>query len=125
MNPTEIAQTIQEQLKQFLGMPVIWSWGQSALQAVSGEQLKHLGISGLGGLKFKVNGMHHKGHVLVSLNFADTYDVYICSIRKDTMTVKEKLEGLYLDEFGTWIDEQVELVEDYTTAEILQDLHKI
>jgi len=113
MNERAIAQTIQTQLKQSLGMPVIWSWGQSALQILNSGQLKLLGVEGLGALKFKVNGNHHKGHVLVSLNFSDTYDVYICSIRNDKMDIKEEISGLYFDEFGTWIDDKIEMIEEY------------
>ena len=119
MNNTLIANTIQQQLKQFLGMPIIWSWGQSALQAVNQEQLKSFDIDGLGALKFKVNGIHHKGHVLVVLNFSDTYDVYICSIRNGTIKIKDKEMGLYLDQFGTWIDEKVEKVEKYTKEQLM------
>jgi hypothetical protein len=110
----QIAQTIQQQLIGTVGRSVVWSWGQSALQAMTGEQAQSLGIdNSLGALKFRVNGHHHKGNVIVSLNGLDTYDIFICSVRKGKMTVKEQSLGRYFDEFGTWIDEQVEKVEAY------------
>ena len=115
MNERQIAQTIQNQLKQTLGMSVIWSWGQTALQMMSAENCSSLGIeNSLGALKFKVSGHHHKGHVIVSLNGMDTYDVFICNVRKGQMIVKEQSLGRYCDEFGTWIDEQIEKVPEYS-----------
>jgi len=111
----EIAQTIQSQLMGTVGRGVVWSWGQQALQAMSGEQAIELGIeNSIGALKFKVSGHHHKSHVIVSLNGIDTYDVYICTVRGGKMNVKASQEGLYFDEFGTYIDEQVEKVPAYS-----------
>ena len=111
-----IAKTIQNQLIQTLGQGVLWSWGQTALQSLTAEDLNGLNINnGEGALKFKVNGHHHKGHVLVVLNGADTYDVYICSIHNSLMTIKDEARGLYFDEFGKWIDEKVEYVEEYAS----------
>ena len=114
MNPMEIAQTIQKQLIGTLGNSVVWSWGQSALQAMSGEQAQALGIEdSIGALKFKVNGNHHKGHVIVSLNGSDTYDVYIGTVRKNKLTIKAHEEDLFFDEFGEYIDQQVEYIPEY------------
>ena len=115
MNERYIAQTIQNQLKQTLGLSVIWSWGQTALQMMSAENCASLGIeNSLGALKFKVSGHHHKGHVIVSLNGLDTYDVFICSVRSGKMKIKAENLGAYSDEFGTWIDEQIEKVPEYS-----------
>ena len=109
MNPRQIAQTIQNQLKQTLGQVVIWSWGQSALQAMSADDCKSLGIeNSLGALKFRVNGRYHKGNVIVSLNGMDTYDIFLGSVRKGKFTIKDSIEGLYNDNFGEWIDEKIE-----------------
>ena len=109
MDAREVAKTIQDQLMGTLGQAVVWSWGQHGLQSVTGEQAEDLGIEcSRGALKFNVNGYLHKGHVLVSLNGADTYDVFICNISKGKMKIKEKIEGIYFEEFGSWIDNQVE-----------------
>ena len=111
-----IAKEIQNQLFHTVGQNVLWSWGQSALQSVRQSSLEEFGITnGLGALKFKVNGHHHKGHVLIVLNGVDTYDVYICNIRKGQMKVKEKVKGLYFDEVGNWIDDKVEYIEEYAS----------
>jgi len=110
----EIAQTIQNQLKATVGQAILWSWGQSALQALNGIQAQKLGIdNSIGALKFKVNGHHHKGHVIISLNGLDTYDVYICNVRAGKMKIKDSVNGLYFDEFGDWIDTKVEKIEAY------------
>lgn len=70
------------------------------------DDCQSLGIeNSLGALKFKVSGHHHKGHVIVSLNGLDTYDVFICLVRSGKMKIKAKNLGAYFDEFGTWIDE--------------------
>lgn len=114
MNPREIATIIQQQLVGTVGQMRVWSWGQSALQSLTEEDCKSLGIEdGIGGLKFSVDGHHHKGHVIVALNGLDTYNVYICNVRAGKMKVKDSIEGIYFDEFGTWIDDKVERIPEY------------
>ena len=65
-------------------------------------------------LRFKVNGMKHKGHVYVFLNGADLYDVYITTTRG---LILEKSEGshggLYFDMLTDWIDDRVEKQDNY------------
>lgn len=115
MDSRQIAQTIQTQLKQTVGSRVVFSWGQTALQVLNAEYCQSLGIdNSLGALKFKVNGHHHKSHVIVSLNGMDTYDVFICNVRNRKMNIKEQILGIYVDDFGTWIDEQIEKVPEYS-----------
>jgi hypothetical protein len=114
MNEMEIAKTIQEQLLSTVGQAVILSWGQTARQVLNSEQAEGLGIpNSLAALKFKVSGHHHKNHVIVSLNGLDYYDVYICNVRKNKMTVKNKMLNLDVSTFGTWIDEQIEKIPEY------------
>jgi len=111
----DIATTIQQQLMVGHGKIRVMSWGQHALQAVTQKDLESLGITnGLGGLKFKVKGHHHKGHVLVVLNGVDLYDVYICSIQKGEMIIKETEVDLYCDQIGYYIDEKVEKIKEYS-----------
>lgn len=112
-----IAETIQEQLEGTLGKPVLWSWGQDNLQAVSINGLKRIGIDGSGGLLFSVNGALHKGEVLVSPNGSDTYDVFIGrkpSVEGEHFATIVKAKGLYFDKIGEWIDAQVELTSNLT-----------
>ena len=110
-----IAQTIQSQLLQTVKQNVLWSWGQTALQRMSESQLLTLGIKGEGALKFKVNAHHHQNHILVVLNFSDTYDVYICNIRGEKIVIKNEARGLYNDTFGDWIDKEIECIESYAS----------
>jgi len=106
----EIAKTIQEQLIATVGTIVIYSWGQYGLQFLTSDNLIELGIdNGIGAFKFKVNGKFHKGHVVVVLNGMDTYDLYICNIRKRKMTIINSFKGLFFDQIGTYIDQAVEM----------------
>ena len=114
MDTKQIAGTIQQQLKATVGIEVVWSWGQNNLLAIGEDTLKSWSIdNGLGGLMFTVQGHHHKGQVLVSLNGTDTYDVFICNVANGEFTVVEKSEGMYFDEFGDWIDRKVERLDTY------------
>lgn len=116
MKAQEIANTIQKQIVGTVGINTVWSWGQHGRQFLTEENLIGLGITNSeGALKFAVNGHHHKGHVVVALNGLDTYDVYICSIRKGAMKVKDEAKGLYFDEIGEYIDKQVEYIEAYAS----------
>jgi hypothetical protein len=58
-------------------------------------------------LRFKVNGMKHKGHVYIFLNGADLYDVYITTTR-GVILQKSGDMGLYFDQLTDWIDDRVE-----------------
>lgn len=63
-------------------------------------------------LKFKVNGMKHKGHVYIFVNGSDLYDVYLTTTR-GTILQKSGDMGLYFDQFTDWIDDRIEKVEGY------------
>jgi|SaaInl8_150m_RNA_FD_contig_123_5432_length_2506_multi_14_in_1_out_0_2 hypothetical protein len=109
-----IAETIYQQLKETTNESTLLSWGLSALQRVDQTGLESLGVTnGLEGLKFKVNGLIHKGHVLIVLNGLDFYDIYICNIRKNNLNVKEKIENISFCELGNIIDHKVEFCENY------------
>lgn len=41
--------------------------------------------------------------------------MYICSIRKGQMKIKDEIKCLYFDEVGSWIDGKVEHVEEYAS----------
>ena len=109
-----IAETIYQQLKETTNESTLLSWGLSALQRVDQTRLESSGVTnGLEGLKFKVNGLIHKGHVLIVLNGLDFYDIYICNIRKNNLNVKEKIENISFCELGNIIDHKVEFCENY------------
>lgn len=110
----EIADTILKQLLTTVGVNVVMSWGMQARQYLTEKNLEVYGLKGEGALKFKVNGMHHRGHVLIVLNYSDLYDVYICNIRKGKMTIKDESKGLYFEDIGEYIDKKVEYIPAYS-----------
>ena len=61
-------------------------------------------------LFFKVSGHHHKGIVLITLAWDDTYTVRLLSTQWNE---KAKFENVYCDELASLIDEKVERIEDY------------
>jgi hypothetical protein len=62
------------------------------------------------GLMISVNGHHHKGKVLISLAWDDTYIVTLINTQNN---VKESFENIYCDELSNFIDEKVERIADY------------
>ena len=62
------------------------------------------------GLLFKVQGHHHKGYVLVTLGYDDTYKVYIISTQGN---IKDTYEGIYFDMLFETIDDRIERIEEY------------
>lgn len=63
------------------------------------------------GLIFKVNGHHHKGSVLITLAWDDTYTVRF--INNHYQEVKDKLEMVYCDLLQNSIDEVIEQLPTY------------
>jgi hypothetical protein len=61
------------------------------------------------GLRFRVSGLKHRGHVYVIYNQAsDTYKVQIAKIRKHEWIVKQEVTDVYGDTLGDVIDGLVE-----------------
>ena len=86
-------------------MGVMLSWGiETVFSHPQGEQL----CKGMG---FHVNGHHHKGWVVITLNFMDTYDVHYVSESGDEIV--ETQTDLYFDQIGEVIDRRIEWIEDY------------
>lgn len=56
-------------------------------------------------LRFKVNGLTHKGYVYIALGFSDTYDVYFV---KNDGCIIEKKTNIYFDMLNETIDDFVE-----------------
>lgn len=61
-------------------------------------------------LFFSVSGHHHKGIVLITLAWDDTYTVRLLSSQWNE---KAKFENVYCDELASLIDEKVERIADY------------
>ena len=61
-------------------------------------------------LFFKVSGRHHKGIVLITLAWDDTYTVRLLN---NKWVEKAKFEGIYCDMLNEFIDEKVEYIPAY------------
>jgi hypothetical protein len=109
MNP-ELAKVINEKLKcefniretiQVLGrnMNIFWSWGVTTKANFNNK-----------GLLLKVSGHHHKGYVLITLAWDDTYTVDIISTHGN---VKDTYTEIYVDNLVETIDDRIERIEKY------------
>jgi len=109
-NHMEIAKTIQSQ---------IIACDPSALMAYGAKQFVALtektagSLTSLGGLSFKVNGLKHKGHVIINLMGNDTYTVRTWKIVMSgknigKRTMKEEMENVYADQLVQVLDSFVE-----------------
>lgn len=90
----------------------VFSWGAHAFKVFSSESFNESG-SHLGGLLFKVNGRHFKGHVMIKLMANDTYTVLLGTLSKGTFKTKKEFTDLYCDNFAEVIDEEVEYISSY------------
>lgn len=61
-------------------------------------------------LRFKVNGHHHKGHVYISVNGSDLYNVYLTTTRG---TMVKEMTNIYFTELTERIDNEVEKIPEY------------
>lgn len=78
---------------------IMWSWGGHRFTNLSNK-----------GLIFMVNGHHHKGLVLITLGWNDTYTFRLLS-RQYNEVYKET--DVYFDELATRIDEKIEKIPEY------------
>lgn len=92
-NPNETLSLLNKYTFRF------WSWGANGFKNVANK-----------GLFFKVQGHHHKGYVLITLNFADLYDVRLFTT---TGNLKDTITDLYFDQLFDAIDEKVEKIAAY------------
>ena len=76
----EVAKTIMSQMKA-LDTMALWAWGAKDWVAIpAGEHKKATVEAGVykpfvGGLHFRVNGLSFKGHIIITLNGSDLYDI--------------------------------------------------
>lgn len=78
-----------------------WSWG--------GDSFTNLEYRGL---VFKVNGHHHKGYVLITLDWTDTYDVYIISTHGNVLN---EYHMVYHEMLFDIIDDRIEKIPEYSS----------
>jgi len=96
----EVANTIREQLVTLTPFNTIMSWGIGKFAATVYKDMP--------ALKFKVNGRLHKGAVIIALNGADYYEVYLQNGKGTTLINDE----VCFDELGDLIDEHIEKGKD-------------
>lgn len=100
-----VGQEIFNQLKT-LGFNDLMCWGATSFKSFNDSQFKD---NHCGGLLFKVNGLRHKGHVMITLSASDLYNVKIGRLSKGEFVQKgDTLTGVYFDQLVETIDNLVE-----------------
>ena len=92
----------QQETLELLHLPepsVFWSWGVS-------RKIRYKSI----GLLLHVDARRHTGWILISLSFADLYDVHLLAPDK---RIKKSIKGLYFDQLREAIDKEIERIDDY------------
>lgn len=93
VDPNYILQILKtQQLK-------LWSWGVPKFIDMEGR-----------GLFFKVSGNHHKGWVLITLSYDDTFTVRYISNKGEVVDTNEMV---YFDDLVDIIDERIEKIPSY------------
>ena len=98
MNPQETLQLLRS------SGSIFWSWGATAFRVILCEK----GFTKA--LRFKSNGYKHKGHVYISVNGMDLYDVLLTSTLGN---IVKEINGLYFDQLVAAIDEHIEKQSNY------------
>ena len=80
-------------------LPIYMSWGVSSRGQMDSKALI-----------LKVNGHHHKGYVVITLAWNDTYSVYLVSTHGNL--VKE-FQEVYFDCLTELIDNHIERIPEY------------
>jgi len=101
-----VGQIILSQLKT-LSLNSLMAWGAQKFTTFNQGQL--ITEPHIGGLMFKVHGLKHKGHVVITLNGKDLYDLRIGKYTKHRfeqtgVTIKD----LYAEDLIEAIDNQIE-----------------
>jgi hypothetical protein len=78
---------------------IFWSWGANQFTNVENRALL-----------FRVSGHHHKGWVLITLAYDDTYSVYIVTNRAQVLN---EYKMVYFDDLTELIDNRIEKIKDY------------
>lgn len=79
---------------------IYWSWGVSKRMNLNDR-----------GLLLDVSGNHHKGSVLITLGWDDTYNVHIINNRGKILN---EYKGIYFDVLTEVIDNRIERIKEYS-----------
>jgi len=78
---------------------IVWSWGAHNWTKMS----KFV-------LRFTVNGHHHKGHIYISVNGADYFDIYLTTNRGN---IVEIIRDIDISSIIGVIDDRIERIPEY------------
>lgn len=81
-------------------LSVYWSWGVSTKINYQNKALI-----------LKVSGHHHKGYVVITLDYNDTYNVHMVNTRG---TILNEYTMVYFDNLVELIDNRIERVAEYS-----------
>jgi hypothetical protein len=73
---------------------IVWCWGAENWTLIDNKALR-----------FKSNGYLHKGHVYITVNGLDLFDIYITTL---SGKIKEVIKDVYLDDLIEVIDRRIE-----------------
>jgi hypothetical protein len=79
--------------------PIYWSWGVSSRSSIDSKALV-----------LKVNGNHHKGYVVITLAWNDTYTVNIITTHGNIL---DTYTEVYFDMLAEIIDNRIERTANY------------
>jgi hypothetical protein len=82
-----------------LNQPRFMSWGVHNLVYLQNKALL-----------FSVNGHHHKGKILITLAWDDTYSVTLINTKNN---IKETFTEIYCDDLAEFIDHKIEYIPLY------------
>jgi hypothetical protein len=99
MDFDELMYILKSQIQKY------WSWGAHNITVDKKKGMKVF--------RMNVQGHHHRGHVYITLNGMDLFDVYLTTTQG---TIKQRTDemGIYNDQLVDWIDERVERIPEYT-----------
>jgi len=94
-DPSETIKT----LRHFGGWSGVGSWGMRDVSAIKGKDKR------IRAMRMTVSGRLFSGHVYITLNFSDLYDVVYCSNRG---TIKKVTTDIYFDDLFQFMDNVIE-----------------
>ena len=93
---------------------ITWSWGMCNTQYIYGKDNECMGFA------FKVNGLLHKGWVVVTLNGRDLFDIYLTKpvLKFGSLnTATPTKSNVYIEDFIFTLDTLIETPKEETTYE--------
>ena len=97
----EIANTIKRQI-MVQSPHALMSYGAKNFVALGETDKRHAG------LQFQTSGFNHKGLVVISLAFNDTYTIETVKIRAGKVKVCDSYDDVYFDQMVEVLDHMIE-----------------